>query len=151
MDRGWGDDAVIDNQTPYPDAEVRAIVTRGMNASAGPKPAKVRVLYRTSRTDTRLGFTPYDRSRPMDIWIEPPDRYPQAGARSWRDELLTTTLHEMNHYRNPGCRGDACEATAESYAQGCRRAKGSAPGWCSVRVQTARRTTDRAARRRGVR
>lgn len=112
---------IVENQTPYPNAEVRRIVTNGFANGGGKMPRKVRVLYRRSKTATNLGFTPYDHSRPIDIWIEPANRYPQPGARSWRDELLTTSLHEAHHFRHPGCRGKQCEVNAERYAQHWRR------------------------------
>ncbi len=111
---------VIVNRTPYPDAEVKRIVLRGARG-VGPKPARVVVLYRTLPNDNRLGFTPYDKRKPMEMWVEPANRYPQRGAKSWQDELLQSTLHEMHHYRHPGCHGNACEKSAEAYAQHWRR------------------------------
>jgi len=112
---------IVENRTPYPDAEVSAIVTRGMDVGAGAKPKRVRVLYRTLPNDSRLGFTPYDHNQPISLWVEPANRYPQPGARTWRDELLTSTIHEAHHFRHPGCHGAACETAAESYAQKWRR------------------------------
>lgn len=112
---------IVENRTPYPDAEVRRIVVLAMKASPGATPAKIKVLYRTLPSDTRLGFTPFDRRQPISIWIEPANRYPQHGARSWRDELLTSTLHEAHHYRHQGCHGQVCESSAEKYAQSWRR------------------------------
>jgi len=113
---------IIENKTPYPDAEVAKIVRSAAAASPhGPKPQLVVVRYRTLPADTRLGFTPYDHRYPMELWVEPPDRYPQPGARSWREELTLSTLHEMNHYRHKDCHGQRCEAAAENYAQKERR------------------------------
>lgn len=120
---GYRRSVIVTNETPYPTAEVARIVTRGF-AGAGPRPRRVIVQYRTLRTDTRQGFTPYDHSKPVMLWVEPANRYPQPGARSWRDELFTSAAHEAHHYRHPGCRGGQCEVAAESYAQRERKRSG---------------------------
>ena len=110
---------IVENRTPYPDATVKRIVEQGYRG--GPAPRRVIVRYRTLPSDTRQGFTPYDKRLPTDLWIEPANRYPQAGARSWRDELLTSALHEAHHFRHAGCRGNKCETAAEGYAQHWRK------------------------------
>ncbi len=120
---------IVRNFTPYPDAEVEGIVRRAMTASRGALPKVVEVKYRTLRQDTLLGFTPDDHRQPILLRVEPKDRYPQVGASSWQDELRTSALHEIVHFRHAGCHGDHCETEAERYAQRYRR---------KVKIQTGR-------------
>ena len=110
---------VVVNRTPwYPDAEVRAIVERNFRGVTG-RPPVIVVRARTLPSDSREGFTPFDRRRPIDLWVEPPYRYPEPGARDWREELALSAAHESWHWHHPGvaCVGDRCERSAEAYAQ----------------------------------
>lgn len=115
------------NRTPYPDAEVERLVRRGMAESTW-DPATVVVMYRELPRDTREGFTPFDRSKPTELWVEPPYRYPQPGARTWRHELFLSAAHEAGHTRHPGpCPHNVCELVAENYAQAWYRKVGLGP------------------------
>ncbi len=111
---------IVENHTPYPDAEVARIVVQGYGR--GPRPQRVMVGYRTLPNDTRLGFTPFDHRRPTWLWVEPPARYPQPGARSWREELFLSAAHEAYHYRDRGpCPAGRCEVAAERAAHTAQR------------------------------
>lgn len=114
----------VENRTPYPTAEVDYIVRRAMG-DAGKLPIGVVVHYRESPTDTREGFTPFDTSKPTDLWIEPASRYPEPGARDWREELFLDAAHEAGHTRHVGpCPGNLCEREAEAYAHSWYRRVG---------------------------
>ena len=108
----------VRNETPFPDWEVRCLVERSMRGDRR-TPPQVIVHYRKSPTDDREGFTPFDRSRPIDLWVEPAARYPEPGAKTWQMELALSAAHEDYHFRHPGqpCPHDSCERLAEAYAQ----------------------------------
>ncbi len=108
------------NETPYPDGEVRKLVRSGMGRV---QPNEVDVHYRRSPKDDRLGFTPFDHSQPVDIWVEPPGRYPQPGARSWRDEVHQTAAHEAYHYTHPHGGSERAAETRAKAAAGQARTK----------------------------
>lgn len=117
-------DLPVVNHTPYPTPEVAYIVRRAMS-DAGALPVRVVVNYRRSPTDTREGFTPFDRTKPTLIWVEPAGRYPEPGARSWREELFLDAAHEAGHTRHPGpCPNGICETVAENYAHAWYRRVG---------------------------
>ena len=119
------------NETDYPDREVVPLVQRAATLDPGPVPRTIEVKMRRSKRDSRLGFTPYDRSAPTTIWVEPAGRYPQPGADSWQDEVWQTELHEVHHYRRlPECQ-EGCddEAAAERYAQVNRRRRPRKLAW----------------------
>lgn len=107
---------IVVNKTPYPSAEVERLVRRAMGGR-GRDPGTVLVRYRELPSDSREGFTPFDHSEPTDLWVEPPYRYPQPGARTWRHELFLSAAHEAGHTRHKGrCVGNRCEVLAEAYA-----------------------------------
>jgi hypothetical protein len=108
------------SRVPWDDpAEVRRIVQA--NFPGDPRrPPTIIVLPRRSPADDREGFTPFDRSRPIRLWIEPPARYPEGRwARTWREELALSAAHEYWHWRHPDvtCPGGICERRAEGYAR----------------------------------
>ncbi len=112
------DPVVVRNRTAYPTFEVSRIVKRYMEGDPA-KPPVVEVLPRRSRTDDRLGFTPFDRRQPIKLWVEPESHYPQPGARSWREELAKSAAHEDSHFQHDGdlgCPRGTCEARAERHA-----------------------------------
>jgi hypothetical protein len=106
------------NRTPwYGDAEVRRIVASNFRGEPG-RPVTIIVSGRTLPSDTREGFTPFDRRLPVELWVEPPYRYPEPGARSWREELALSAAHESWHWHHPdrACPDGICERRAERYA-----------------------------------
>ena len=111
---------LVQNRTAYPDAEVASVIRRGMGE--GPVPGRVVVSYRSGPDDDRQGFTPFDNRQPTTMHLDRPSRYPQTGAKSWRDELITTAGHEVWHFRHPtaSCAKDSCEILAERHGQGRR-------------------------------
>ena len=113
------------NCTEYPDAEVAGIVERAMVGSRR-HPPTVLVRRRIRRADDREGFTPFDHSQPIDLWIEAANRYPQPGARCWQEELALSAMHEDYHFRHPNqpCPNNRCEREAEAYAQALYRRRG---------------------------
>ncbi len=110
---------IVRNRTPFPTAEVTCLVERSMRGDRR-QPPTVIVRLRSSRTDDREGFTPFDRSKPIDLWVEPASRYPEGVyARTWQMELALSAAHEDYHFRHPGqpCPHDRCERLAEAYAR----------------------------------
>jgi hypothetical protein len=103
------------NETPYPTSLVRRIVLRHMRLSGEPR--QVVVKLRRSKTDDRLGFYPFDPSAPITLWVEPADRYPQPGAKTWWEELGISAAHEDWHRCHPeeGCGDGGCERRAEGH------------------------------------
>lgn len=114
------------NCTAYPDAEVAGIVERAMVGSRS-HPPTVMVRKRIRRADGREGFTPFDRSRPIDLWVQSAGNYPQPGARCWQMELALSAAHEDYHYNHPNqpCPNNRCEREAEAYAQSLYRLQGA--------------------------
>jgi hypothetical protein len=109
---------VVVNRSRHPSGDVAAIVRA--NIRGNPRhPRRVIVHDRERRSDDREGFTPFDPGGHIDLWVEPADRYPQPGARTWRQELAMSAAHEDYHARHPdrACPGNRCEARAESYAR----------------------------------
>jgi hypothetical protein len=106
----------VENRTPYPTSVVRSVVRRHMRGTPR-HPRLVVVGMRRGRSDDRQGFTPFNDALPIRIWLDPPSRYPQAGARSWWEELGLTAGHEDWHLRHPHepCRDGGCERRAESH------------------------------------
>lgn len=117
------------NRSSHPTAEVDRVVLAGWTGRERPR---VRDLWRkrgptivvhrrVSHADDREGFTPFGHAGPVDLWVEDSNRYPQPGARDWRQELLMSAAHEHYHYLHneaPGsCRHDACEVAAEAAAR----------------------------------
>lgn len=108
----------VENRTRYPTREVRAIVARHLSRA---RPRAVIVLEREdprSGEDPRQGFFRYaDRS--IRIWLARPDigeypfsssydpghaprgrgSFPKYEVCDWREELLTTAVHEAEHVR----------------------------------------------------
>ncbi len=115
----------VENRTTYPSAEVRRIVEHAMTRSHTRTP-RVVVLVRRSTTDDRLGFTPFDSTQPIKLWVEPASRYPQPGARTWQEELAKSAAHEDYHFTHPNdpCPHNKCENTAEHYANRHFRLRG---------------------------
>lgn len=105
------------NRTSHPTAEVRAIVSDLMRGNPR-NPPTVIVHPRLSPTDNREGWTPDDRSLPIELWIEPSSRYPEPGARTWQQELALSAAHEDYHFQHPGqaCPRGVCDRLAEAYA-----------------------------------
>jgi hypothetical protein len=122
------DPVVVRNRTAYPTPEVSRIVKRYMEGNPA-KPPTVVVLPRRSKSDDRLGFTPFNRKEPIKLWVEPASHYPQSGARSWREELAKSAAHEDSHFQHDGdlnCPRGTCESRAERHAQARYRRLGSA-------------------------
>ena len=109
---------IVVNRTHFADSEVDGIVERALLGSRRHPPVVV-VQNRTKRSDDREGFTPFDRSQPIRLWVEAANRYPEPGAACWQQELALSALHEDYHYRHAGeaCKGNSCEREAEAYAQ----------------------------------
>jgi hypothetical protein len=125
----------IENRTRYPARELRAIVHRHLSRA---RPRIVIVLERRDAKDARQGYFRYaDRS--VRIWLAPrSSEYPfssryepehadpgERGAEfpryevcDWREELLTTAVHEAEHIRAFDRSGsaDANELAAERRA-----------------------------------
>jgi hypothetical protein len=114
----------IVNRTKYPTPEVQAIVRYAMTGRGRPRYSEafqaedrtVDVLPRPSPTDTREGFTPFDRSQPISLWVEAPNRYPQPDAKDPYEELFKSAAHEAWHDRHPDASCPQCEVKAEGYA-----------------------------------
>jgi len=105
----------VDNRTRYPTAEVRAIIQRCMVGRRA-KPPRVIVLPQRNPAGD-LAFTPFDSAQPIRIWLDPPSRYPQVGARTWKEQLAKSAGHEDWHFQHPTeeCRGGSCERRAERH------------------------------------
>lgn len=109
---------IVLNRSTYPDAEVTRIVEAAMLGSRRHPPVVV-VAMRRLGARSQVGFTPYDPVAPIDLWVDVASRYPAAGARTWREELTLSAMHEDYHFRHPDvlCPGGRCEVAAEAYAQ----------------------------------
>jgi hypothetical protein len=124
------------NRSIYPTQLVTQLVEGEMRGSKRHPPTVV-VTMRADNANT-LGFTPFDRSQPIDIYLG--HHYPQAGARTWEEELRLSAAHEDWHFRHPHdpCPDGRCERQAEGYAH------------LLVKEQGHYRRTHRHARRRGT-
>lgn len=118
----------IQNRSSHPTGTVTSIVRRAYGR--GPTPGVVIVHERVSRSDNREGFTPFDHSRPTDLWVEPSNRYPEPGnARTWQMELFESAAHEADHFRRPRDSDRQAESAARTRyrSQGAYRVR---PAWC---------------------
>jgi|HubBroStandDraft_4_1064222.scaffolds.fasta_scaffold04058_8 hypothetical protein len=124
---------IVENQTPHPDREVERLVRRGLTGVSRPRvrdlwdQQRVIVHRRTAAADNREGFSPFDRSQPIEFWVEDSDRYPQPGARTWEEELELSAAHErwhQTHLTDP-CPNERCEKVAEAYAHRQCQASGA--------------------------
>lgn len=108
---------IVINHSTHPTWEVRALVERCMRGDRRHPPTVI-VHNRADPKDDREGFTPFDRSKPIDLWVQPSSAYPQPGARTWVQELALSAAHEDYHYHHPGqpCPHNRCDRLAEAYA-----------------------------------
>lgn len=108
---------IVINKSTHPTWEVRSLVERCFRGDRHHPPTII-VHNRPNPNDDREGFTPFDRSQPVDIWLQPSRYYPQPGAKTWVEELALSATHESYHWNHPGqaCPKGICEKWAEAYA-----------------------------------
>lgn len=110
---------IVRNHTEYPATEVRRLIELGYGR--GRRPRRVVVYEKHDARDSELGFTPFDSHQATEFWLDPPGRYPQVDAHSWRDQLRQSAAHEAYHFRHSGrCESGHCpnqEVPAEREAR----------------------------------
>jgi len=117
----------IVNRTSYPTPEVEAIVRFAMTGRG--RPRYLEAFQREQRTvlvlpqrcgGDRAGFTPFDTSLPIDLYLQPPSCYPQGpDAQDPYQDLFLSAAHEMYHdqHETQPCAQGQCEVSAEGFAK----------------------------------